>query len=99
MPDLKSFEGILAVGAATYAMRAGGYLAAGSLSQSGLAARFLRLAPGNLFVAFSAAGILQGGSPALLGCVAAVLAMAVTGKEWAALAAGFAVAATLSALK
>ena len=67
----------------------GGFLAASVMPAGGLMARLLRLAPGNLFVAFAAAGILQGGWPSLIGCAAAVATMAVTRREWAALAAGF----------
>lgn len=89
---------ILAIGAASYTMRAGGFVAAGAFPDDGLIARFLRLAPGNLFIAFAAAGCLEGGWPSLAGCAAAIAAMAATKKQWAALAAGFAVAAAVSAL-
>jgi branched-subunit amino acid transport protein len=93
MPDAQVIGVILAVGAASYAMRTGGFLAAGALPQSGLLPRLLRLAPGNLFIAFAATGILQGGWPSLIGCLGAVATMAVTNREWAALGAGFGVAA------
>lgn len=98
MPDLSILVAALAVGAVTYAMRSGGFLAASAMPQHGLLPRLLRLAPGNLFVAFAAAGILEGGWPSLAGCLAAVTAMAVTKREWAALGAGFAAAALASAL-
>jgi uncharacterized membrane protein len=98
MPDWKIDLAILAVGLAAYAMRAGGFLAVGAMPQTGLVPRLLRLAPGNLFVAFAAAGILEGGWPSLIGCAGAIAAMAVTRKEWAALAAGFAGAALAAAL-
>jgi uncharacterized membrane protein len=88
---------IAVLGTVSYAMRAGGFLAAGILPQHGLLPRLLRLAPGNLFVAFAAAGILEGGWPSLLGCAAAVTAMAATNREWAALGAGFAGAALVAA--
>ncbi len=81
MPDGQILGVVLAVGAASYAMRAGGFLAASALPQSGLLPRLLRLAPGNLFVAFAAAGILQGGWPSLVGCVGAVTTMAATNRE------------------
>jgi hypothetical protein len=45
----------------------------------------LRYAPGNLFVAFVAAGIVEGGWPSLFGCFGAVTTMLVTKREWAAL--------------
>ena len=98
MSDWRIDLAILAVGLAAYAMRAGGFLAIGAMPQTGLVPRLLRLAPGNLFVAFAAAGILEGGWPSLIGCTCAIAAMAVTKKEWAALAAGFAGAALAAAL-
>ena len=98
MPDWRVLGVIIAVGAAAYAMRAGGFVAAGVMPQGGLLPRLLRLAPGNLFAAFAAAGILEGGWPSLLGSLAAVAAMAATKREWAALGAGFAAAALASAL-
>ncbi|HUN46412.1 MAG TPA: AzlD domain-containing protein [Stellaceae bacterium] len=98
MPDWRVLGVIIAVGAASYAMRAGGFVAAGVMPQSGLLPRLLRLAPGNLFAAFAAAGILEGGWPSLVGSLAAVAAMAATKREWAALGAGFGVAALASAL-
>jgi uncharacterized membrane protein len=98
MSDWKIGLAILAVGLAAYAMRAGGFLVVGAMPRTGLVPRLLRLAPGNLFVAFAAAGILEGGWPSLIGCAGAVAAMAVSKKEWAALAAGFAGAALAAAL-
>ena len=98
MPDLRILAAVLAVGAVTYAMRSGGFLAASAMPQHGLLPRLLRLAPGNLFVAFAAAGILEGGWPSLAGCLGAVTVMAITKREWAALGAGFAAAALASAL-
>ncbi|HLZ65975.1 MAG TPA: AzlD domain-containing protein [Aliidongia sp.] len=98
MPEVWTYVAILAVGIAAYALRAGGFAVVGALPPTGLLPRLLRLAPGNLFVAFAAAGILDGGVPSLTGCIAAAAAMAVTRKEWAGLAAGFAAAALASAL-
>ncbi|MGE5146705.1 MAG: AzlD domain-containing protein [Candidatus Eiseniibacteriota bacterium] len=97
MPDSEVLAVIAAVGLASYAMRSGGYLLAGILPQSGLLPRLLRLAPGNLFVAFAAAGMLEGGWPSFAGCVGAIATMAATKREWAALAGGFG-AAALAAL-
>ena|SRR5437762_956045 len=98
MPDWRVLGAILALGLASYAMRAVGFMAAGSLSNEGTASRLLRLAPGNLFVAFAAAGCLEGGWPSLAGSLVALATMAVTKKEWAALGAGFAAAAAAAAL-
>jgi hypothetical protein len=98
MPEWRIFAAIFAVGAASYAMRSAGYLAATALPKSGLLPRMLRLAPGNLFIAFAATGVVHGGWPALAGCVGAIATMAVTQREWAALGGGFAAAALASAL-
>jgi len=97
-PETQTLAVILTVGAAAYAMRAGGFLAAGALPRHGLLPRMLRLAPGNLVVAFAAAGMLEGGWPSVAGCAAAVAAMAATRREWAALGAGFAAAALAAAM-
>ena len=96
MLDWHVLTAILAVGVASYAMRTGGFLAGGLVPEQSLAARLLRLAPGNLFVAFTAAGCLEGGWPSLVGSIAALAMMALTGKEWVALAAGFGGAAAIS---
>ena len=82
MPDWRVLAAILALGLASYAMRADGFVAVGSLPEVGRASQVLRLAPGNLFVAF----------------VLAFETMAVTRKEWAALGVGFAAAAATAAL-
>ena len=86
------------VGATSYLMRAGGFLAAGLLPQQGTLPRLLRLAPGNLFAAFTAAGLIDGGWPSCAGSLGAIIAMSVTKREWAALAAGFALAAITAAI-
>lgn len=87
------FAAVFAVGAASYAMRTAGFLAADALPQDGLWPRFLRLAPGNLFVAFAAAGIFEGGWASLVGCLGAAATMRATQREWAALGTGFALVA------
>ncbi len=89
---------ILALGAVSFALRAGGFLAAGAMPQAGLLPRLLRLAPGNLCVAFGAAGVLEGGWPHMAGCAAAVAGMAASGREWVSLGAGFAAAALVAAV-
>jgi hypothetical protein len=98
MPEWWTLAAIFAVGAASYAMRAGGFLAASVLPQHGLLPRLIRLAPGNLFVAFAAAGIFDGGWPSLIGCCGGIAMMAVPKREWAALGAGFGAAALASAM-
>jgi uncharacterized membrane protein len=98
MPEWRTLIAIGLLGLASYAMRAGGFLAAGAIREGSLAARFLRLAPGNLFVAFVAAACLEGGWPNVCGCICTLVTMAATGKEWAALGAGFSAAALVAAV-
>jgi len=98
MPDWRTLIAIGLLGLASYAMRAGGFLAAGAIREGSIAARFLCLAPGNLFVAFVAAACLENGWPSVIGCICALATMAVTGKEWAALSVGCSAAALAAAL-
>ncbi len=98
MPDWRILAAISCIGLTSYAMRAGGFLAAGTMPAAGPAQRFLRLAPGNLFVAFVAAGCLEGGIPNVAGSFLALATMAITGREWAALLAGFGAAAVAAAV-
>ena len=98
MPEWQIFAVVFAVGAASYAMRTIGFLAAGALPQDGLWPKFLRLAPGNLLVAFAAAGILEGGWVSLIGCLGAAAAMKATQREWAALGTGFILVALASGI-
>jgi hypothetical protein len=81
-----------------YAMRIGGFLAAGVRPSGGLLQRFLRLAPGNLFIAFVAAGCLEGGASNIAGADIALATMVWTGREWVALQAGFAAAGGFAAI-
>jgi uncharacterized membrane protein len=98
MSELAILGAIAAVGVASYAMRAGGFLAAGLIAEHSLGGRILRLLPGNMLVAFVAAGAWSGGWVSAAGCAAGIAAMAATRREWAALAAGFAVAFLAAAL-
>ena len=99
MPDWHTLIAIGLLGLVSYAMRAGGFLAASAIREGSIADRFLRLAPGNLFVAFVAAACFEGGPPGVFGCVCALVTMAATGMEWAALGAGFAAAMVVAALR
>ncbi|WP_375143513.1 AzlD domain-containing protein [Bradyrhizobium sp. CCGUVB14] len=92
MLDWRTLAAIGVLGLVSYVMRSGGFLAAGLMREDRTLVTFFRLAPGNLFVAFVAAACLEGGFPSILGCASAFGVMAVTQKEWAALAAGFATA-------
>jgi uncharacterized membrane protein len=92
MCDLRVLAVIGVLGLVNYILRSGGFLAAGIIRQEGPIARFLRLAPGNLFIAFVTAACLDGGWPSVVGCIAAVAGMVITRKEWVALTAGFSAA-------
>ena len=98
MPDWRIMAAIGCIGLTSYALRAGGFLAAGVMPANGPMQSFLRLAPGNLFVAFVAAGCLEGGIPNVAGSILALATMAVTRREWAALIAGFGAAAVAAAV-
>ena len=98
MDDLRVLGVICILGITCYAMRAGGYVLAASMRDDGIAARFLRLAPGNLFIAFSVGGCLSGGLAGLVGTVVALVTMAITTREWAALGAGFSAALAASSI-
>jgi hypothetical protein len=96
--DWRTLTAIGVLGLVSYTMRSGGFLAAGLMREDGAIAKFFRLAPGNLFIAFVAAASLDGGLPSVVGCASAFGVMVLTRKEWAALGAGFAAAALLAAL-
>lgn len=98
MPDWRIMAAIGCIAATSYAMRAGGFLVAGTMPAAGPMQRFLRLAPGNLFIAFIAAGCLSGGTPNIAGSLAALATMAVTRQAWAALISGFAAAALAASI-
>lgn len=98
MLEWSTLSAIVAIGAVSLALRIGGYLSAGAMDPNGRTARLIRLAPGNMLVAFVAAGVLDGGWPYLAGAFAAAFVMAVSRKDWAALPAGFAAAATAAML-
>lgn len=98
MPDWIVLAAIFAIGAVSYLMRVGGYLTAGTFHPNGKMARLVKLAPSNMLVAFVAAGIHDGGTPYLAGCIAAAAVVATLRQEWLALGAGFAAAALASAL-
>jgi branched-subunit amino acid transport protein len=98
MPDWRILVAIGCIGLTSYAMRAGGFLAAGVMPATGPIQRFLRLAPGNLFVAFIAAGCLQGGLPNIAGALLALATAVITRQDWAALIAGFAAAGIVAGI-
>lgn len=98
MPDWRVLAAIGVLGLVSYALRSGGYLAAGLARKDGSITRFLHLAPGNLFMAFVAAACFSGGWPSVIGTAAAFAGMAATRQEWVALTAGFCAAVIAAAL-
>lgn len=98
MPDWRVLLAIGVLGVVSYALRSCGYLAAGLTRKDGFTTRFLRLAPGNLFIAFVAAACVNGGWPSVIGTTAALAGMATTRQEWVALTAGFSAAVVAAAL-
>ena len=98
MFDWRVIACILAIGMASYATRITGFLAFETLPEHGGSARLLRLAPGNLAMAFIAVGCSEGGWVSLLGSSAALLGMVVAKREWAALLSGFVAAALTAAI-
>ena len=98
MSDWRVLVAIGVLGFVSYALRSGGFLAAGLIREGGSVARFLRLAPGNLFIAFVAAACVEGGWPSVIGCTAALAGMVARRREWLALTAGFSAAAAAAKL-
>lgn len=92
---LTPYLAILAMGAATYAMRAGGLWFAARFPLTPRMQRFLEYLAGSIMVALVVPLALQGG-PVLMAAVAlgAVLAV-VTGRGWLAVAGAVALAAGL----
>jgi uncharacterized membrane protein len=98
MSDWRVLAAIGVLGLVSYALRSGGYLAASLTPTDGSITRFLRLAPGNLFIAFVAAACVNGGLPSMIGTAAALVGMVTTRQEWVALTAGFCAAVVAAAL-
>ena len=83
---------ILAMSAATYATRAGGYLLFRSVRPGEGARRLLGYIPGTLFIAYVAPALADGGPPQWAGAVAAVAIMVATRQMSAAILGGTATA-------
>jgi hypothetical protein len=98
MLDGRTFAVIGVLALVSCGMRTGDYLAAIPIREDGALARFIQLAPGNLLVAFVVASCFGGGTVSVAGCASALLVMALTGKEWAALDAGSSTDALTAAL-
>jgi len=78
-------------------MRLTGYVAADVLPGATLTARIVRLAPGNLSIAFVTIGCAQGGWPSFIGSAVALTGMVVSKRQWVALILGFVAAALVAA--
>lgn len=98
MPDFHVIAAIMAIGAASIAMRLTGYLAADTFPRGNATARLVRLAPGNLSIAFVALGCIESGWPSFAGSVVALIAMVYGKRQWAALIAGFVASALVAAV-
>jgi len=97
MPDFQVIAAIMAIGAASIAMRLTGYLAADTFPKANSTARLVRLAPGNLSIAFVALGCFENGWPSFVGSVVALITMVYCKRQWAALIAGFVASALVAA--
>jgi uncharacterized membrane protein len=89
---------ILAMAAATYGVRAGGYWLIQRVRPTPFVEAWLRNIPGAMFVALVAPAIVAGGPAYWVGAAAVVAARVATGNLLAALAAGAAAAALVRAL-
>ena len=98
MTDLQVIAAIMAIGGASIAMRLTGYVAVDLLPGASVTARIVRLAPGNLSVAFVTIGCVQGGWPSVIGSAVALTGMVLSKRQWAALLMGFVAAALVAAV-
>jgi branched chain amino acid efflux pump len=100
MPDLGSFGtvvAILAMGAVTYAMRAGGYWLMAHVPLTARVRRMLDALPGTVVVATVLPIVVREGAPAALAIAAAGAAMLIRRNDFLAVMAGMAAAAAARA--
>jgi uncharacterized membrane protein len=83
---------ILAMAAATYACRAGGYWLFRQISPTPLLRAVLRFIPGTLFVSYVCPALLAGGLQSWIGAAGTALVMIATGNVAAAIFGGTAAA-------
>jgi uncharacterized membrane protein len=101
MPDLGSFgtlAAILAMGAVTYAMRAGGFWLMAHVPLTARVRRMLDALPGSVVVATVLPLVVREGVPAALAIAAAGAAMLIRRNDFLAVVAGMAAAAAARAL-
>lgn len=100
MPDLGglgTLAAILAMAAATYAMRAGGFWLMAHVPLTGRVRRMLEATPGTVVVATVVPIVVRDGAPAMLAIAAACGAMMVRRNDFLAVLAGMTAAAALRA--
>jgi uncharacterized membrane protein len=85
---LESFFAILGMTVATFATKAGGFLLAGRLPQSGFIALWLRHVPGAVLAALVAPAIINGGLPETVAAIATAAAYLLTRNLFPAMIAG-----------
>ncbi len=85
---LESLLAILGMALATFATKAGGFLLAGRLPQTGFVALWLRHVPGAVFAALVAPAIANGGPAEMVAAVASAAAYLLSRNLFAAMAAG-----------
>jgi len=98
MTDPQVVAAIMAIGGASIAMRLTGYVAADVLPGTAVTARIVRLAPGNLSIAFVTIGCMQGGWPSFIGSAVALTGMVSSKRQWLALLLGFVASALVAAV-
>jgi uncharacterized membrane protein len=101
MPDLGSFgtlAAILAMGAVTYALRAGGFWLMAHVPLTARVRRMLDALPGTVVVATVLPIVVREGVPAALAIAAAGAAMLIRRNDFLAVLAGMAAAAVARAL-
>jgi uncharacterized membrane protein len=101
MPDLGSFgtlAAILAMGAVTYALRAGGFWLMAHVPLTARVRRMLDALPGTVVVATVLPIVVREGLPAALAIAAAGAAMLIRRNDFLAVLAGMAAAAVARAL-
>lgn len=85
---LDSLLTILGMALVTYAIRAGGFLIADRLPETGFVAAWLRHIPGAVLIALIAPATANGGPPEWLAAAAAVLAYVLSRNVFATILAG-----------
>ena len=86
--SLEALLAILGMAAVTYAIRAGGFLLANRLPESGFVANWMRHLPGAVLASLVAPAILKGGPAEAIAAAATALIYVLTRNLFAAMAGG-----------